>query len=373
MPDASDAIRRNYAEKKVVAPPILGGKEGRADNTSIRWPAEWELQSGVQLTWPHPHSDWEPILDEALPCFAAIAREIAKREICLIVCHDREEVANQIGGVVNEENLRLVEIESNDSWARDHAPLSIIDRGSPQLLDFVFNGWGMKFAAEKDNLITHRLWRSASYHPAVAYRGMRHYVLEGGSVESDGCGTMLTTETCLLSPNRNPHFRRDEIESVLKESLGLHQILWLRHGWLAGDDTDSHIDTLARFCSPDTIAYVRCDDPLDEHYRELRSMERELSALRQLNGHPYNLLPLPMADAVYHQGKRLPATYANFLIINGAVLTPAYGTARDMTAREQLGKAFPDREIVGIDCRPLIREHGSLHCVTMQYPAGFLV
>ena len=337
----------------------------------VRLPAEWEPQSGVQLTWPHEESDWAPILDEVTPCFVAIAREIAKRERCIIVCQPGARALFPPA----DENVSVVELPSNDTWARDHGAISVFEGASPTLLDFTFNGWGMKFPADRDNLITRGLFERGAFQPQVTRRNMLHRVLEGGGIESDGQGTLLTTEECLLSPNRNGHYSKDELEAFFKEAFGLDRILWLKHGWLAGDDTDSHIDTLARFCDPQTIAYVRCDDPADEHYADLRKMEEELRAFRTAHGTPYTLIPLPMAAPAYDpdDGHRLPATYANFLILNGAVLMPTYASPKDAIAFDQLRQAFPGREVVGIDCRLLIRQHGSLHCVTMQYPEGFLI
>ena len=175
-----------------------------------------------------------------------------------------------------------------------------------------------------------------------------------------------------MAPNRNQPMAQDEIDEYLKSTLGADRILWLNHGYLAGDDTDSHVDTLARFCDEQTIAYIKCDDNTDEHFDELKRMENELKSFKTVGGKSYRLIPLPMADAVYHDGYRLPATYANFLIINDIVLMPTYASVKDETARIQLQKAFPDREIIGVDCRPLIKQHGSLHCVTMQFPKGFI-
>ena len=340
--------------------------------THIHFPAEWEQQSGVQLTWPHANTDWRDILAEVLPCFVAIAKEIAKRERLLIVCPDADEVRRQLGEGVNLGNVRFCTMDTNDTWARDHAAISVFADGRPAVCDFTFNGWGMKFPANLDNQITRELFRRNVFNPAVGYRNMLDRVLEGGSVESDGKGTILTTEACLLSPNRNDRFSKDELESFYKRAFGAERLLWLRNGYLAGDDTDSHVDTLARLCSEDTIAYVRCDDSTDEHYAALRRMEAELQAFRTPAGKPYTLLSLPMADSVTDDGQRLPATYAHFLIINGAVLMPTYASAKDAVARSQLQAAFPDREVIGLNCLPLIKQHGSLHCVTMQYPEGFL-
>jgi agmatine/peptidylarginine deiminase len=235
------------------------------------------------------------------------------------------------------------------------------------VLDFQFNGWGLKFASDKDNLITERLHRGG--HLFGELRNCRNFTFEGGSIESDGEGTLLTTSECLLSPNRNATMSRNDIEKYLLDTLGARQLLWLDYGYLAGDDTDSHIDTLARLCPNNTILYVKCDDEADEHYEALRLMEEQLKTFRTLNGEPYRLIALPMARPAFEDDERIPATYANYLVMNGAVLVPIYGTDLDAIALEQVGKAFPDREIVGVDCQALIRQHGSLHCVTMQYPS----
>ena len=334
-------------------------------------PAEWYPQSGVQLTWPHKDTDWAPMLEEVQACFKAVAREIAKRELLLIVTPDPDAVRAQIADSVNMKNVRFYECPTNDTWARDHGAITLTDSIKPHLLDFCFNGWGSKFPAEKDNAITHQLYEA--HVLKGTYENHLNFVLEGGSIESDGRGTLLTTAECLLNPNRNPHLNAVEIEEELKASLHVERILWLHHGYLCGDDTDSHVDTLARFCSPTSIAYVQCTDTEDEHYEELHLMEEELKALRQADGTPYTLYPLPMAESVWEDGERLPATYANFLIVNGAVLYPTYRqAANDAKTKEVLQTAFPNREIVGIDCRPLISQHGSLHCITMQYPYGVL-
>lgn len=329
-------------------------------------PPEWAPQRFVQLTWPHAGTDWAYMLNDVCACFADIAREIARHEDVLVVCASEDEVRRQLAGT-DTSRIRFVELPSNDTWARDHGGITVLRGGRREVLDFTFNGWGMKFAADKDNLITRRLFEQGIFPPDTRRIPRPDFVLEGGSIESDGAGTLLTTARCLLSDNRNDR-TKEEVEAVLRTDFGLQQVLWLHHGYLAGDDTDSHVDTLARFCPADTITYVQCTDPQDEHYAELRLMEEELRSFRTPAGKPYRLVPLPMADAVYEEGMRLPATYANFLIINGAVLMPTYGSPRDETARAQLQTAFPGREVVGIDCRPLIRQHGSLHCVTMQYP-----
>lgn len=333
-------------------------------------PAEWEPQSGIMLTWPHANTDWCDCLQDAIACFLAIAREVVKRESLLIVTPEVDVVKSQlVEADISMENIRFFECPTNDTWARDHGFISLFDeQGTPIVADFCFNGWGMKFAADKDNQINAKLMQTDLLGD-VCYSDNRDVVLEGGSIESDGKGTLLTTSECLLAPNRNNFASVAEAEQMLRTRLGVERVLWLDDGYLSGDDTDSHIDTLARLCPNDTIVYVQCTDKADEHYDSLARMEQQLKQLKTAEGKPYRLLPLPMADAVYSNGERLPATYANFLIINGAVLMPTYAQAEnDARAMAVLTEAFPDREIVGVDCQVLIRQHGSLHCVTMQFP-----
>jgi len=334
---------------------------------TIQLPAEWAEQQFVQLTWPHAETDWAYMLDEVNACFVKIAREIIKHENLLIVCTDTDEV-EQLLGDADLSRITFAEMATNDTWARDHGGITVLKDGKPVIYDFTFNGWGLKFAANHDNMITRRLY-SAGIFGEARHRNCFDFVLEGGSIESDGEGTLLTTAECLLSDNRN-NLSEEDIEVRLKEYFGLKKVLWLNHGYLAGDDTDSHVDTLARLCDKSTIAYVKCDDPEDEHYVELKKMKKELRQFQNSEGRYYRLIPLPMADAIYEDDERLPATYANFLIINGAVLMPTYNSPKDEIAKEQLQRAFPDREIVGINCLALIKQHGSLHCVTMQYSSG---
>ena len=342
------------------------------NNTTITFPAEWVSQSGVMLTWAHGNTDWKDILDEVIPCYVAIAKEIIKREKLLIVCKNIEQVKQALGNV-DYKQIIFREIETNDTWARDHGPISVIVNDHLFICDFTFNGWGLKFAANLDNQITKKLYASQTFAPEVLYQNMQHCVLEGGSIESDGCGTILTTSECLLSENRNEYKDKNEISEYLKMIFGAQRVLWLNNGYLAGDDTDSHIDTLARFCNPKTIAYVKCEDKNDEHFEALSKMEQELKNFKTVEGLPYRLIPLPMADAVYDNEERLPATYANFLIINGAVLFPTYNSPKDEIAKQALQSAFPEREIIGINCLPLIKQHGSLHCITMQFPKNFII
>lgn len=330
----------------------------------VRLPAEWEKQSFLQLTFPHPNSDWDYLLDEASACFVEIIAAAARFQPVLVVCDDVDRVRSFFR---TTENIHFTEAPSNDTWARDHAGITVIDNGKAIVQDFIFNGWGNKFEARLDNLIT----------PSLFQRGFVQncklqsfdFVLEGGSIESDAQGTILTTTACLLEKNRNPQYSQQEIEEILKRNFGAEKVLWLDYGYLAGDDTDSHIDTLARFCDENTIAYVGCNDANDEHFEALQKMKQQLQTFSNANGQSYQLVELPFADPCFdEEGHRLPATYANFTIINGAVLVPVYGLPQDETAQEILAGCFPEREIIPVNCRVLIEQHGSLHCVTMQYP-----
>ena len=322
-----------------------------------RLPAEWEPQEGVQLTWPHARTDWAPMLDEITAVYHQMAREIAKRERLIIVAPED----------ATYDMLRIV-CDTNDTWARDHGFISLVDDlGHRRLLDFCFNGWGEKFPAELDNAINRRLYDLGEI--AGEYIDCLNFVLEGGSIESDGKGTIFTTSQCLMAPHRNQPMTKEEIEERLKHDLCAERILWIDYGHLTGDDTDGHIDTLVRICPDDTILYVGCDDPEDEQYEDLKRMEEQLQTFRTLDGKLYTLKKLPMPHAIFDGEDRLPATYANFLIINGAVLCPTYGQPDlDSEALRIIGEAFTERDIIGIDCRPVIMQHGSLHCCTMQYP-----
>lgn len=324
------------------------------------------------MTWPHEKSDWSDLIDEVEDCFIQIANEILKDEKLLLVCQDATSIALKFEES-KKSNLIVVQLDSNDTWARDHAAITLIDNDIPVLLDFQFNGWGLKFPSNLDNQLTSALFRMGAFMDKVSYDNRLNFVLEGGSIESDGQGTLLTTEKCLLSRNRNEKYSKAEIESYLIKTFELQRVLWLSSGYLSGDDTDSHIDTLARFCNEKTIAYVSCDDPSDEHFNQLKQMEEEILAFSQMDGTPYNLVALPMADFIEDEtGRRLPATYANFLIMNKKVLIPFYSSQKDENARSILQTAFPEREVIGIDCSTLIKQYGSLHCVTMQFPVGVI-
>ena len=318
------------------------------NNATKQWrlPAEWEPQSMVQLTWPHAKTDWAPMLDEITETYEEMAREISKRETLLVVGEP-----------------------SNDTWARDHGFITLVDdQGDARLLDFCFNGWGEKFESELDNAINRRVYDEGKVKGE--YVDCLDFVLEGGSIESDGQGTIFTTSCCLLAPHRNQPMTKAEIEARLKRDLCSERVLWIDYGHLVGDDTDGHIDTLVRIAPNDTLLYIGCDDETDEHYEDLKKMEEQLKTFRTMAGKPYKLVKLPMPRAIFDEGERLPATYANYLIMNGAVLVPTYNQPDlDAEALKLIGEAHEGREVVGIDCRSIIKQHGSLHCCTMQYPA----
>jgi len=341
---------------------------------SLRLPAEWEPQSGLLLTWPHPETDWRNNLAGVEGVFLEIVRHAAERQTVLITCHNEERakhVEKLLRGIhLPDANWRLYIAPSNDSWARDHGPLTVLDKDTPVLLDLEFNGWGGKHPAELDNRITQCLHRAGAFGNTA----LQHcaFVLEGGSIETDGHGTLLVTASCLLSPQRNGKMNKAQIDKKLRELLGAERILWLNHGRLQGDDTDGHIDTLARFVDPATIVHVASDDPGNPDYRELNLMTDELTGLQQAGGRPCHLIALPAPQVKNREGRPLPASYANFLLINHAVLVPLYQVPEDDEALAILGDCFPDRSIIGINCRPLIEQCGSLHCVTMQLPAGVI-
>ena len=334
-------------------------------------PAEWEPQDAILVAWPHRGTDWNYMLDEAQACFKNVVAAVAREMRVVVVAPHPDEVMALLGDIDNVDNIICQAIDTNDTWARDFGPISVVDGGNKLMLDFKFNAWGMKFAADCDNLVTSRLQaRGVFKAPLVNYRDL---VLEGGSIETDGNGTVLTTTCCLTAPNRNDALSREQLEQELLDRLGCVKMLWLDHGALSGDDTDGHIDTLARFAPDGVILYCGCDNPEDEHYEPLMKMEEDLKQMTDAEGNPYHLIKLPQPDAMYDEISRLPATYANFLVMNHQVLVPVYGQPEnDVKACELIGQAFPGRKIKGIDCQPLICQHGSLHCATMQLPEGSL-
>jgi len=327
-----------------------------------RLPAEWEKQRAVLMTFPHKNSDWANDLKSALVPFIRIAQAIAYAEAVYIICDSRDDISNMF---CSTRHMSFIEIETNDTWTRDYGYISIIENSEVKLLDFIFDGWGGKFESSLDNQVN-RVLHKRGYLGTTPLESI-DFVLEGGSIESDGEGTILTTTKCLCNPNRNGGLNKDKIEERLKEYFGTKRVLWLDYGYLVGDDTDSHVDTLARFVTVDTIAYVECLDRNDEHYKELNSMKEQLKEFRTLSGEAYNLVALPMVSAKYNkENRRIPATYANFLITNGALIYPTYSVKEDKVAHKIFKRLFKDKEIIPIECSRLIEEGGSLHCSTMQ-------
>lgn len=336
-----------------------------------RLPAEWEAHGAILLSWPHNGTDWAYMLDEVTDCFIKISEAIVEDENLIIVAPDIALPKMHLKHL-NQEKITYISIPTDDTWARDFGPIVTFEGDKAVVNDFKFNGWGLKFRSCCDNLITRGLFNRGVI--SGQYCNRLGFVLEGGSIESDGKGLMLTTTECLMSPNRNGDKSKYEIEAYLSQAFGLKKMLWLDFGALEGDDTDSHTDTLARLAPNDTILYVGTNDESDSHYQELKRMREQLAMFTNVDGNPMNLIELPLPSPLYDEnGERLPATYANYLVTPKSVLMPSYNQEKnDLLASQILKIAFPDREIKMVDCRALIKQHGSLHCVTMQLPNEIL-
>jgi agmatine/peptidylarginine deiminase len=339
---------------------------------SPRFPAEWEPQSAILMAWPHAGTDWAARLESTRLCFARIAAAISRRQTLLLLASDATVEADARTALAQSDadlaRVRFITLPYNDTWLRDSGPISLRRADSFELLDFHFTAWGGKFEAGLDDRIVSELSAQGVFWNATHRR--IDFALEGGGIETDGAGTLLSTWHCLHE--RHPEKSRADIEAVLKKHLRQDRVLWLEHGYLEGDDTDAHIDTLARFASESAIVYQGCDDPQDSHYPELQAMAAELAKLLTAAGKPYTLYALPWPKPILDDGRRLAASYANFLIINGAVLMPVYGDPADAEALSVIHRAFPSHEVLGIPCRDLIWQNGSLHCCTMQLPEGLL-
>ncbi len=338
----------------------------------MRWPAEWEPQSALLIAWPHARTDWADNLAEAECSYIELAHAVTRFEPLVIAVADaalREHVERLLEHDTGPFPVHLVQVPYDDTWLRDTGPVTLTDdRNCFVLADFRFDGWGGKFDAHRDDQLCAHLAQSDLF--AHAEHQHIDWVLEGGAIESDGLGTILSTWHCLHA--RHPGLNRTEVEQRLVQHLHAQRILWLEHGHLEGDDTDAHIDTLARFAPGDRIVYQACDDKTDAHHAEFQRMADELAELRTLDGKPYELVALPWPQPIIDNGRRLAASYANYLVINDAVLVPAYGDPADTAAASLIGQVHPKREVVPIPCRPLIQQNGSLHCITMQLPAGVL-
>ncbi|MGH8031030.1 MAG: agmatine deiminase family protein [Luteimonas sp.] len=340
--------------------------------SELRFPAEWEPQAAVLLAWPHAGTDWAERLADVEDAYIALVTAITRFQPAL-VCVSDDDVeayarARLASARVDMDHVRFVAAEYDDTWLRDSGPITLLADDGFRLLDFRFTGWGGKFDARRDDCLIEHLSDAGLF--ADSTRQAIDFALEGGAIETDGTGTLLTTWRCLHA--RHPDATREQLTRQLADWLHQDRVLWLDHGALEGDDTDAHIDTLARFASADAIVFQACDDPSDAHHADLQAMADELAALRTRDGAPYRLFPLPWPRPIVDGGRRLAASYANFLIIDGAVLMPAYGDPADATAIAVLQQAFADREIVAVPCRSLIWQNGSLHCITMQLPQGLL-
>ena len=336
----------------------------------LRFPAEWEPQAAILIAWPNADTDWAGRLDEVEETYIALVQAITRfQPVVIVVADDDVEAyadARLRSNRVDMSRVRFVSAPYDDTWLRDTGPITLRAGDGFRLLDFRFTGWGGKFDASDDDQLVERLHRQGQFRDSE--REPVDFALEGGAIETDGAGTLLTTWQCLHE--RHPDATRADLSAKLAGWLAQERVLWLDHGYLEGDDTDAHIDTLARFAPGDAIVFQGCDDPADSHFAELQAMAAEIAALRTADGRPYRLFPLPWPQPIVDDGRRLAASYANFLIINGAVLMPAYGDPADDAAAAVLAEAFPGREIVQVPCRPLIWQNGSLHCITMQLPAG---
>ena len=337
-------------------------------NTTVRFPAEWEPADAVLIAWPHENTDWAYMLPEVRACYAEIIKAIIKRAKIIIAAPDVPE----LGFLAEDERERVIyfPVLTNDTWTRDYGPITTVaSDGILHFNDFKFNGWGLKFAADKDNLVNLFLHDNLVLDPE-RYRNVRDFILEGGSVETDGQGTLLTTSRCLLSPNRNGGKSKKEIGERLRDVLGVEHILWLDHGALEGDDTDSHIDTLCRMAPDNVILFTGCRNMDDPQFEELLKMRAQLSLFRNMEGESYNLVELPLPDPIFDsEGNRLPATYANYLVTERNLFMPVYNQpANDLLACQTVRIAFPNHNIIPVDCRTLLLQHGSLHCSTMQIP-----
>jgi agmatine deiminase len=338
-----------------------------------RMPAEWAPHRGTWLSWPHKLASWPGKFDPIPTLFAQMVHYLA----------DHEEVHINVAGPAMEEKVRRLLIEAgadtgnvffhynptNDAWCRDHGPIFVqreeYGRCHEAIIDWDFNAWGGKYPPyDLDDVIPTRVADELNvpvFHPGI--------VMEGGSIDVNGLGTLLTTEACLLNPNRNPRLDRTAIENHLRSFLGVSKILWLGEG-IAGDDTDGHVDDLTRFVDPTTVVTVVEDDPADENYEPLQSNLERLERMTDQDGRALNVVTLPMPRALWHEGQRLPASYANFYIANEIVLLPTYDPAKDDEARSTLQNLFPTREVIGLDCTDLVWGLGAFHCVTQQWPSA---
>ena len=334
-------------------------------------PAEWEPHRGTWLSWPHNLETWPPTqLTEVQEAWVKVIEALSRHEqVCLLTEDEqtRQHVTLRLknGGTAMEQVSMLV-IPTVDVWMRDYGPTFVTRAGAEEPLalnDWVFNGWGGKYRSyENDDRVTREI-ASLLNIPVFDHE----IVLEGGSIEVNGRGTCLTTEQCLLNKNRNPHMGRGQIEQFLEQSLGVRQVIWLGDG-IAGDDTDGHIDDIARFVNPSTIVCILESNPQDPNYRPLQENFERLQGARDQDGKKFTIVPLPSPRPIYYQGSQLPASYANFYIANQQVLVPTFDDPNDETTLRILQELFDDRQVIGVGCREVVAGLGGIHCVTQQEP-----
>jgi agmatine deiminase len=343
-------------------------------------PAEWAPHFATYLVWPHNRETWPGRFECVPSAFARIAAALAHFEPVRILVSDAAEIPAvqrlilDSGGLDSEpvrmDRVEFLSIATNDSWIRDYGPVFlnplVPDNSAPLQIavDWHFNSWGTKYGAfDLDDAVPQRLAEHYGFEVIEA-----EMVLEGGSLDVNGAGLLLTTESCLLNKNRNPSMDRQAIEKNLCQHLGVQSVLWLGEG-IAGDDTDGHVDDLARFTAADTIVTVVERDPADINYAPLQDNLRRLGAMRSLDNAPFNIATLPMPSPLFIEGSRVPASYANFYIANGAVLMPSFGCPADAEAQATLARLFPHRRVVTIPSADLVWGLGAVHCLTQQHPA----
>ncbi len=335
----------------------------------FRMPAEWEPHEATWLSWPHNRETWPGKFAPVPVVYAEIVRALMVAErvrICVpdAECRGEAEEILRHHRAWNE-NVELFEIPTNDSWTRDHGPCFVTDGTRRRIVKWEYNAWGGKYPPyDLDNAVALEIAERFGFdhwRPGI--------VMEGGSIDVNGRGTVLTTEACLLNPNRNPHLSKERIEGYLRDCLGTPNVLWLGDG-IAGDDTDGHVDDITRFTDPRTIVTAVEEDPGDENYDPLQQNLALLLGMKDQDGKPFRIVRLPMPDAVHFDGRRLPASYANFLIANGVVLLPVYQCGNDRRAITIMQELFPDRRIVPIDCTDLVWGLGAIHCISQQEPAA---
>ena len=329
----------------------------------IRLKAEWERQNAIILAFPHEDTDWADNLDKNRAPFFKMAQAIGYSQLVYLLVKDVEDAKRYF---CSTNNIVFIKSDFNDTWVRDYLALSCEQNSEPLLLDFIFNGWGGKFESSLDNSVTKELHKKG-----FLGRGKFESIdieLEGGAIDSNGVGDLLTTKSCILNPNRNSGgLSQKEAEKIFANYFGTKRVHWIENSYLEGDDTDGHIDMLARFVNQDTICYIKCEDPSDSHYKVMLELERELKSLKGEFGKAFNLVPLPFTEPKFGQGgNRLPSSYANFLITNKAIIYPTYQDKRDKEVREIFAKLFKDREIIGMPSLSLIEQGGSVHCSSMQ-------